>query len=76
MGCKLRLMYSKLEAVIIDEISMISNIRLYQIHCWISEISVFSLDIPFGGLTVILLADLHQLPPFQDEMLHLFTIIN
>ena len=67
MGCKLSLIYSKLEAVIIDEISMVSNIWLYQIHCWISEISIVSLDIPFAGLTVILLADLHQLPPFQEK---------
>ena len=42
----------------------------------ISEISIVSLDIPFAGLTVILLADLHQLPLFQEKMLHLFTIIN
>ena len=29
---KLRLMYSELKAVIIDEIPMVSNIRLYKIH--------------------------------------------
>ena len=64
---KLHLMYSELEAVIIDEISMVSNIRLYQIHCRLCEIFKISLDIPFAGLTVILLGDLYQLPPLFNE---------
>ena len=53
MRCKLRLMYSELEAMIIDQISMVSNIRLYQIRCKLCEIFSVSLDIPFAGLTVI-----------------------
>ena len=53
MRCKLRLMYSELEAMIIDQIFMVSNIRLYQIHCKLCEIFSVSLDIPFAGLTVI-----------------------
>ena len=47
MWCKLRLMCSELEAVIADEISMVSNIRLYQIHYRLCEIFIVSLDIPF-----------------------------
>ena len=51
MWCKLRLMYSELEAVIIDEISEVSNIRLYQIHGRnICEKFSVSIDIPFAGL--------------------------
>ena len=42
MWCKLRLMCS-----IADEISMVSNIRLYQIHYSLCEIFIVSLDIPF-----------------------------
>ena len=38
MRNKFRLMYSELEAVIMDEISMVSNFRLYQIHCRLCEI--------------------------------------
>ena len=68
MQCKLLLMYSELEAVIIDEISMVSNIRLYQIHCRLWEIFNVSLDIPFAGLTIILLGDLYQWPPVQGKI--------
>ena len=65
MRCKLRLIYSEPEAVIIDEIYMVSNIRLYQIHCRLCEIFNVSQDIPFAWLTVIHLGDLYQLPPVQ-----------
>ena len=68
MRCKLRLMYSELEAVIIDEISMVYHNRLYQIHCRLCEIFSVSLDIPFAGMTVILLKDLYHLPPFQGKI--------
>ena len=64
---KLRLMYSELEAMIIDEISMASNIRLYQIYCRLCEIFKVSLGIPFAGLTVILLGDMYQLSPVQGK---------
>ena len=50
-------MYSELEVVIIDEISMVSNIKLYQIHCRLREIFNVILDISSAGLTVILLGD-------------------
>ena len=67
MRCKLRLMYSEQEAVIIYEISIISIIRLHQIHCRICEIFSVSLDISFAGLTVTILGDLYQLPPVQRK---------
>ena len=53
MWCKLYLMYPELEAVITDEISMVSNIKLYQNHCRLCEIFIISLDILFAGLAVI-----------------------
>ena len=46
-------MYPELEAVITDEISMVSNIKLYQNHCRLCEIFIISLDILFAGLAVI-----------------------
>ena len=74
--CKLHLIYSELEAVIIGEISMVSNIRLYQTHCRLCEIFSVCLEILFAGLTVILLGDLYQLSPVQGKrFLHLFIII-
>ena len=59
MRCNLRLMHSELEAMAIDEISMVSNIRQYQIHCRLCEIFNFSLDISFAVLTVASLGDLY-----------------
>ena len=38
MRCKLRLVYSELDAVIIDEVSKISNINLYKTYCELCEI--------------------------------------
>ena len=77
MRCKLRLMYSEQEAVIIYEISIISIIRLHQIHCRIYEIFSVSLDISFAGLTVTILGDLYQLPPCSEKKkcLHLLIMI-
>ena len=55
---------------------MVSNIRLYQIHCMLYEILSVSLDIPFARITVILLGDLYQLPPVKGKrILHLFIMI-
>ena len=76
MRRKLRLTYSELEGVIIDEIPVVSNIRLYQIHCRLCEIFSVSLDIPFAGLTVILLGDLYQLSLIKEKKcLHFLIII-
>ena len=85
MRCKVRLMYSEQEAVIIYEISKISNIRLYQIHCRLCEIFSVSLDISFSELTVTILGDLYQLPPvrrkkvfapFNNDSMNLFYTWN
>ena len=76
MRCKLRLMYSELEAVIIDETSMVSNIRLYRIHYRLCEIFNVSLDIPFAGLTIVLLRICIICPLLRDKtFFHLFIII-
>ena len=60
-------MYYEQKAVIINDISVVSNIKLYQIHCRLCEIFSFWLDIALAGLTVILLGDLHQLPLVQGK---------
>ena len=67
MRGKLRIMYSELEAVTINEISIVSNIRLYQIHGRLCEIFNVSFDIPFAGMAVILVRDLYQLPPVKGK---------
>ena len=45
MRCKLRIVYFELEAMVIDEIFVVSIIRLYQINCSHCEIFSVSLDI-------------------------------
>ena len=85
MRCKLHVMHSELEAVIINEISMVSNISIYQTHCTLCEKFNVSLDIPIAGLTLTLLGDLYQLSPVQGKkvfatfkekkVLHLFIMI-
>jgi len=64
---ELRQKYSELKVVIIDEISMVSNYRLKHIHQRLCEVMNVSYDIPFAGLTVIVVGDLHQLPPIRAK---------
>ena len=68
-------MYPELEAVIIDQISMLSNIGLYQIHCRLYGKFTVRLDIPFAELAVILLRNVYQLAPvfapFHHDLLNL-----
>ena len=59
---ELRCDYSEIIAVVIDKISMVSNIRQLQIHKRVCEIFGCSEAIPFAGKTVILVGDLFQLP--------------
>ena len=54
LKAKLRCDYSEIAAIVIDEISMVSNIRLLQIHKRVCEISGCSEAIPFAGKTIIL----------------------
>ena len=65
LKAKLRRDYSKIAAVVIDEISMVSNIRLLQIHKHVCEIFGCSEAIPFARKTVILVGDLLQFPPVR-----------
>jgi len=53
--------------VIIDEISMVSNYRFRHIHQQLYEVMNISYDIPFAGLTVIVVGDLYQLPPIRAK---------
>ena len=63
----LRNNYSNLAAIIVDEISMVSNARLYQIHCRLCEIFNVPLDVAFANLTILVVGDFYQLPPVRGE---------
>ena len=65
LKAKLRCGYSEIVADVIDEISMVSNIRLLQIHKRVCEIFGCPEAIPFAGKSVILVGDLFQLPPVR-----------
>ena len=60
---RLRNLYS--EVVIIDEISMFSNICLLHIHKRPCEIFGCSESQPFATLSILVVGDLLQLPPIK-----------
>ena len=66
----LRNKYSELKAVIIDEVSMVSNKLLLYIHQRLVEIFGCSPEIRFAGVTVICSGDLYQLPPINASSVY------
>ena len=58
----------QLKLLIIDEISMVGANMLYRIHLRLSD--TFQTDetkVPFGGINVMLVGDLLQLPPIRQS---------
>ena len=49
----------------IDEKSMVSTTRLYQIDQRLKQAKPENADLPFGGMSVILMGDYAQLPPVK-----------
>ena len=60
-----RVKVSELQVIIIDEVSMVSNILLLHINQRLVEIFGCNSNIPVAGLTVIFCGDFFQLPPTQ-----------
>ena len=58
---EMRISLSKLKLLIIDEVSMVSSLNLAYIHLRLEEI--FARDEWFGGVNVLFVGDLLQLPP-------------
>ena len=67
-------MLSEIEAVIIDEISTVSNITLLHIHQRLCEIFGCSYGKPFAGKIVLVVRDLIELP--QVKSCFVFTPID
>ncbi len=63
----IRQLVPNLKLIIIDEISMVSNIRLAQIHLRLLEIFKISPDDqrPFGDISMLVLGDLLQVKNFN-----------
>ena len=57
----------ELKALIIDEISMVSNMQLLYIHLRLVEIFGCSDNLPFAGITIITVGDFYQLPPVKQR---------
>ena len=56
--------------MIIDEISMVSNLTLLYIHLRLIEIFGCSDNVPFAGITVIAVGDFYQLPLVQQQTVY------
>ena len=59
--------------IIIDEISMVSNVLLHQVHQRLNEIYGCSAELPFAGLPVLACGDLYQLPPVKGTPIYCNT---
>jgi ATP-dependent DNA helicase PIF1 len=59
---KNRILYQKLDVLIIDEISMVRSDLFDAIEMFL-RLNARDETLPFGGVQVVLIGDLHQLPP-------------
>ena len=65
----LRSKLSKLVLLIIDEVSMVGADMLLEIHRRLQQIKGVPNDVMFGGVSVLAVGDLYQLPPVAQSML-------
>lgn len=63
----LRSKLSRLALVIIDEVSMVGSNMLFEIHRRLQQIKGVSPDITFGGVSILAVGDLYQLPPVAQS---------
>ena len=78
---QIRVLLSELKLIIIDEVSMVSNITLLHIHQRLKDIFGSNSSQLFAGISIIAVGDLYQLPPirrkpifhsFKNESFNLF----
>ena len=62
-----------LQLLIIDEVSMVGSNMLLEIHKRLQEIKGASADQTFGGVSILAVGDLYQLPPVCQP--HLFDLV-
>ena len=70
----LRSRLMSLQLLIIDEVSMVGSNMLLEIHKRLQEIKGASADETFGGVSVLAVGDLYQLPPVCQP--HLFDLVS
>ena len=65
----LRIKLSRLMLVIIDEVSMVGSNMLLEIHKRLQQIKGVADDVMFGGVSILAVGDLYQLPPVGQALL-------
>jgi hypothetical protein len=70
----LRSRLMSLQLLIIDEVSMVGSNMLLEIHKRLQEIKGASADQTFGGVSILAVGDLFQLPPVCQP--HLFGLVS
>ena len=65
----LRTKLSNLALIIIDEVSMVGSNMLLEIHKRLQQIKGVSADVTFGGVSILAVGDLYQLPPVGQPWL-------
>ena len=70
----LRSKLSRLMLVIIDEVSMVGANMLLEVHRRLQQIKGVSDDVTFGGVSILAVGDLYQLPPVGQP--HLFSPVS
>ena len=63
MRLSLKNKFSEVKAIIMDEISMVSNDLLFHIHPRLLETFGPPNNTPFAGVSIIVVGDFLQLPP-------------
>ncbi|XP_068712523.1 uncharacterized protein [Montipora foliosa] len=64
---QMRLSFSELKLIIIDEIPMVSNRRVLHIHQRLKDIFCSSSSELFAGISVVVVGDFYQLPPIREK---------
>jgi len=65
----LRSKLSHLTLLIIDEVSMVGSNMLLEIHKRLQQIKGVAPDVTFGGVSILAVGDLYQLPPVSQPLL-------
>jgi hypothetical protein len=63
---QLRISLAELKLIIIDEISMVSNMGLLHIHQRLKEIFCTPSSEIFAGISILAVGDFYQLPPIRS----------
>ena len=70
----LRAKLSNLALIIIDEVSMVGSNMLLEIHKRLQQLKGVTADVTFGGVSILAVGDLYQLPPVGQPLL--FSVVS